>query len=218
MTDWWSFGDNLGHRGTGLNLRNVVCPFCESKGHFYIENHTQKKHTTRDKLLNYETLRCGYCGNFNMVFWSGGTTLHDYLMVPPRQNDHRVPSSWPDAVGRYWLQAKRNFTDQNMDATAVMARSAMQLALRDNNATGRTLKDEIESLSERGLLPPIMKEWSDEIRFLGNDAAHPRPEDEPLDPSDVAAAIEFLDYLLQYLYTLPERITTFRKRSTGEDA
>jgi len=49
-----------------------------------------------------------------------------------------------------------------------------QIVLRENNAQGRTLKNEIDDLASKGILPTIMKDWSDNIRELGNDAAHPR--------------------------------------------
>jgi hypothetical protein len=56
-----------------------------------------------------------------------------------------------------------------------MARSAVQLATRYQEAQGKSLKAEIDDLADRRILPPIMKEWSHEVRELANDAAHPKP-------------------------------------------
>ena len=85
------------------------------------------------------------------------------------------PEEWPDEIGRYWLQARRNILSENWDAAAVMARSALQLALRNKNASGNSLKQEIDDLAEKGILAPIMKEWAEQIRLLGNESAHPDP-------------------------------------------
>jgi hypothetical protein len=94
----------------------------------------------------------------------------------------------------------------------VMAHSALQAALRDQNATGKNLKQEIEDLARKGLLPPIMKEWSDNVREVGNDAAHPVADQAPAEPRDARDIIKFLDYLLEYLYTLPHQIQEYRAR------
>jgi hypothetical protein len=69
-----------------------------------------------------------------------------------------------------------------------MARSAMQAAFRDLGAVGRTLKDEVDDLSGKGLLPPEMN------------------------PQDTRDALEFLDQLLNYLYDLPAAIQQYRGR------
>ena len=127
----------------------------------------------------------------------------------------RFPEHWPAAIGRYWLQAKRNLRDGNWDAAALMARSALQLALRDNKAEGKNLKQEIEHLAGQGVLPPLMKDWSDNVRELGNDLAHPKPEQDATDSQDAKDVVRFLDFLLAYLYDLPHQIKQYRERAEG---
>ncbi|HHT10253.1 MAG TPA: DUF4145 domain-containing protein [Candidatus Atribacteria bacterium] len=124
----------------------------------------------------------------------------------------KYPEHWPEAVGRYWLQAKRNICDENWDAAALMARSALQIALRDQGAKGKFLKQEINDLAAEGVLPPIMKDWSDHVRELGNDSAHPNPSQGPTNPQDAQDILCFLDFLLEYLYSLPHRIQQYRER------
>jgi hypothetical protein len=57
-----------------------------------------------------------------------------------------------------------------------------------------------------------MKEWSDELRFLRNNSAHPGKDQTQLNPQDVEDVIEFLDHLLRYLYDLPKQINEYRNR------
>ncbi len=93
-----------------------------------------------------------------------------------------------------------------------MARTALQAALRDQGAEGNNLKEEInKSLSDQGVLP-LMREWSDEVRLLGNDATHPDDESRGAGAADSRDVVEFLDYLLQYLYNLPKAIANYRER------
>ena len=94
----------------------------------------------------------------------------------------------------------------------MMARSALQIALRDNGASGATLKKEIADLAAQGVLPPLMREWSDEVRELGNESAHPEPSQPATAQEDAKDIVEFLEYLLRYLYTLPQDIENYRRR------
>jgi hypothetical protein len=93
-----------------------------------------------------------------------------------------------------------------------MARSALQVAFRDKKAQGNTLKDEINCLASKGILPPIIQDWAHEVRELGNDSAHPKPDQPATNSIDARDIVQFLDYLLEYLYTLPFQIEQYRQR------
>ena len=165
-----------------------------------------------DKRLNFDTYQCGNCAGYVMVLWSASRQLHDFRVLPWPLKQRKPPKEFPDQVARYWIQAHSSLSDENWDAAAVMARSSLQIALRSAGATGKNLKEEIDHVASMGLLPPIMKEWSDNVREFGNDSAHPEIGQAPTDPDDAADIVEFMDYLLEYLYKLPARISAFRNR------
>jgi Domain of unknown function (DUF4145) len=212
MDSWWRFGEWSGYDGTELALYHITCPFCMEEGNFSTEFHAHKKQPNGSKVLNFDTLKCGNCSSYVQVFWSAGDRLHDYRAQPFPLRYEKAPKEYPEAIGRFWLQAKRNLKDSNWDAAAVMARSALQLALRSNEAKGANLKQEIDDLATKGILPPIMQEWSHNVRELGNDSAHPNPEQQPTNPKDASDIVGFLDFLLEYLYTLPKNINEYRGR------
>lgn len=212
MDSWWSLGEWSGYEGTKLALYRITCPFCMETGNFSTEFHGTKKQPNGSKIINFDTLKCGNCSSFVQVLWSAGDTVHDYRVQPWPLKIDRAPEHYPEAIGRFWLQAKRNLRDRNWDAAAVMARSALQLALRSNGAMGTNLKQEIDDLASKGILPPLMREWSHNVRELGNDSAHPNPDQEPTSPRDASDIVGFLDFLLQYLYTLPKKINEYRGR------
>jgi hypothetical protein len=215
MDSWWKLGEWSGNMGTDLAIHSIECPFCEELGNFSIEHHVEKKQPNGRKILNFDTLKCGNCASFVLVFWSAGDTSHDYRMVPWPLKLNRFPEHWPEAVGRYWIQAKRNLKDQNWDAAALMARSALQVSLREQMAVGSNLKQEIDDLAKKGILPTIMKEWAHNVRELGNESAHPDPQQGPANPEDARDIVGFMDYLFEYLYTLPHRIEEYRKRHSS---
>jgi len=213
---WWELGEHSGYHGDTLATHQISCPFCPEKGNFKVAHHMEKKNSA-GKVLNYDVLQCENCGNLTMVFWSaaqhgGSGGMHDYRTVPWARSTTNFPEHWSEDVGRNWLQAQRSLEGQNWDAAALMARSAIQLIMRYQKAEGSNLKAQIDFLADKGVLPPIMKEWSHEVRELGNENAHPVPGAKGTSPKDARDVVEFLGFLLRVTYNLPHEIKEFRKR------
>jgi hypothetical protein len=164
MDSWWQLGEGGGFEGSQLSLYRITCPFCLERGNFELQHRATKHKSNSRKTLNGDTYKCGNCAGFVMVLWSGseriGRDFHSYRVLPWPLKFTEHPEHWPVDIGRYWLQAHRNLRDENFDAAAVMARSALQLAVRGAGATGNTLKGEIESLVKVGTLPSLVGEWS----------------------------------------------------------
>jgi hypothetical protein len=210
---WWDLGEGRGQHGGELELFRITCPFCMERGNFHTEHAATKKKANSQKVLHFDTLKCGNCAGYVMVLWSAGGRLYDYHVLPWPAKLDAYPSHWPERIGRFWLQAHRTSNDENWDAAAVMARSALQSALRLHGAEGNGLYGEIADLATKGVLPPHMKDWAHELRQLGNESAHPDPSSaEAATPDDVRDVIKFLDFLLQYLFDLPHEIAEYRNR------
>ncbi len=214
VRSWWALGEGSGVPGKDLNVNRITCPFCLEKGNFAIVFSESKKKPNNSKQLNFTTLKCGNCAGFVMVLWSAGekSNYHDCEVLPyPIQNEG-WPDYWPANVGRYWLQAQKSLASENWDAAVIMARSALQIALRIKGAEGRSLKDEIANFSTNGDFPKVLAEWAHEVRELGNDSAHPAPEQVAIEPKDARDIVEFLDFTLDFLFTLPEKVKQYRAR------
>lgn len=67
MSSWWDFGEHVGFSGNELALYKIACAFCNEKGNFSTSHHEERKNTN-GKVLNYDTLKCGNCGNLMLVF------------------------------------------------------------------------------------------------------------------------------------------------------
>ena len=221
-SSWWEFGEHSGYKGDEVWEGEVTCGFCNEKGNFERVHHTDRSNPT-GKKLNYDIWKCINCANLTMVFWSGRGRgpdnfygLHDFSTLPPPLVTTRFPDHWPPDVGRYWLQARRSLEGMNWDAAALMARSAIQLVARLQNATGRNLKEQIDDLAKRGVLLPSMQEWSHEVRELGNDSAHPTPGATGPTSKDAQDIVRFLTMLLTMIYNLPHEIAQYRARKSSE--
>jgi len=215
--NWWDLAEHSGFSGSDP-LSRITCAFCKEDGNFAVIHHEERKQpSNQNKVLHYDTIKCGNCGNLMMVFWtrssmSIGHGLLDFRTVPWNTETARYPDHWPADIGRYWLQAKRSLEGKNWDAASLMARSAVQLVARYQGAKGNNLKQEIDDLAEKSLLPPIMKEWSHEVRVLGNESTHPAPGGSGTDQRDAKDVVEFLDMLMIMTYNLPHQIEEYRGR------
>jgi hypothetical protein len=176
MNSWWELGEGAGQLGETLAIYMIECPFCSEEGKFETEFHAEKKKPNSRKKLNFDTLKCVNCSGYVQVLWSasefgGSQHLHSFRVQPWPLKIPDPPEYWPAEVGRCWQQAHRSLQHQSWDAAAVMARSALQAALRDHGAKGANLKSEIANLAGQGILPPLMREWSDQVRELGNECS-----------------------------------------------
>jgi len=214
MRNWWHLGEGSGYRGRELELYRITCPFCTERGNFGLVNREQKKKPNGNKVLNFDTLKCGCCSSYVMVLWSANESgdLYSYEQLPWPAKPDSFPEHWPQALGRYWLQAQKCLNDESWDAAALMARSALQVAMREQQAKGNNLRQEIDDLANKGLLPPVIKEWAHTLRELGNDSAHPHPSQVATTQADAIDTVRFLGFLLDYLYNLPHRIAEYRQR------
>ena len=210
---WWELGES-GYSGASLGLFRITCAFCMETGNFEIEHHAEKRKPNSGKTLNFDTYKCHNCAGYVMVLWSAsesGARIHDYHVLPWPLKVGDYPEPWPDAIGKFWVQAQANLQNEYWDAAAMTARSALQAAVRDKGASGNNLKQEIDDLAAKGILAPILKEWADQIRLLGNESAHPDPM-QVIDPQDARDIVKFLTFLLEYLYTFPHQIQQYRNR------
>lgn len=89
-----------------------------------------------------------------------------------------------------------------------MARSAIQLIARAHGAKGKNLKEEIDDLAAKGLILPIMKEWSHEVRELANEGTHPRPGTTGTGEKDANDVVGFLSFLMTVCTIYPNKLKT----------
>ena len=69
-----------------------------------------------------------------------------------------------------------------------------------NGAVGKNLRAEIDDLADKGLILPIMKDWSHEVRELANEGTHPQPGSTGTDEKDAKDVVEFLTFLMRVMF------------------
>lgn len=129
----------------------------------------------------------------------------------PEQPQPTIPELIPPDVARVYLQAERNFPIAgNEEAAGTMYRKALDVAFKkiDPNLKGM-LGHKIKALAEAGLLTEDIAVWSDQVRDIGNDAAH---EEDPITQNELTALRNFSEMVLRYLFSLPNAV----KKRRGE--
>lgn len=81
-------------------------------------------------------------------------------------------------------------------------RAIVEAVCKDKGMLGGNLKERIDALAKSGLITAAGAEILHHLRFMGNAAAH---EMKAHSPSEMNAAFDVVEYLLQGVYVLPKQ-------------
>ena len=82
-----------------------------------------------------------------------------------------------------------------------MVRKTLELLCSAQGATGGNLKDRLKALGSKVVLPPDLLTGLDDLRLLGNDAAHIQSQAyTTVSQQEVDVAIEFSKEVLKAIY------------------
>jgi hypothetical protein len=89
-------------------------------------------------------------------------------------------------------------------------RRTLELVLIEKGAKSWGLKEKIEEIAGKGILPDALKEASALTKILGDSAAHDKEID--IDQNDVNSMAEFVEYIIEYLYIVPDKISSYKEK------
>jgi ribosomal protein S27AE len=138
-----------------------------------------------------------------------------FATFPPVRLDFD-PQGIPQPVLKAFEEAITCHSQQCFTASAIMVRRTLEEVCKDRNATGKDLRLRIQDLRSKIVIPTELLDAMDELRILGNDAAHIETK-EFLDISDgeSVAAIQFTKEILKALYqysALLDRLRNLKKK------
>ena len=209
---WTSVGQ---HRARVPTALSSACPFCGERVIFTLTNAV-------DDLQRCAVAANGSCPSCGKVvfFWALRTQQvtttpsenpREVYMYPAAERLYSLPAflgDLPEPLCRAFLTTVDALNSRNYAATAVCARRTLegifkyQLAMDQQNAPLAKL---IERTTETVDLAKPLRALSHAIRDGGNLGAHFDIEKEP-DEHIALQMVELLDYLISYLYVLPQEI------------
>jgi hypothetical protein len=96
-------------------------------------------------------------------------------------------------------------------AAAMMVRKTLEELCRDRGAQGKDLKERIRDLGTKIVLPKELLDGLDDLRLLGNDAAHIESREyDKVGKEEVEVGIEFTKEVLKAVYQYSALLSRLR--------
>lgn len=133
----------------------------------------------------------------------GDTTGGEIVFQLPRGKAEPM-DGLPDEIQADRAESWSCFYGGDLRASAIMCRATVQRAVRSLKAVGKGLGAEITDLHGKGTITLTLKEWADEVRILGDDAAHPDTLGK-VTQDEAADSLKFMDAFLEHAIALPAR-------------
>lgn len=204
----------------GAVVVNLRCPVCRHQGAFTgIENIHDTQVTQRVSEKTYLSQRVGIriCPNRDchavvfVVLSAGGVLEQCY---PPEVLDFDS-TNLPSKILGTLEEAIKCYSADCFKATALMVRRLLEELCEDRNATGKDLKAKLGHLGSSVVMPKELLDAADELRLLGNDAAHVEAKDyDTIGKVEAALSLELAKELLKAVFqygSLLERLRSLKK-------
>lgn len=136
------------------------------------------------------------------------TSWDEWDLIYPAEP--RLGASVPEPMAKGYLEARRCFGAGAPTAAAIMCRRTLETLCKGKGASGRNLAAMLKDLQTKGVIAAQLFEWADELRLVGNDAAH--NVEEFVSKEDARDGIEFTRAIIEYVYTFTDAFERFKRR------
>ncbi len=179
---------------TAVRLR---CPLCRQRGSFEQRGINDLSLSTEGALVGVR--RCPDPNCYGLVFFVSkqGQLVDSY----PAETIDFDTTNVPVAVQKAFEEAIKCHAQHCFVASAIMVRKTLEELCKDRDATGANLKERIEALRTKVVLPEELLQGLDVLRLLGNDAAHIESNEyEKIGQQEVEVGVEFAKEVLKAVY------------------
>lgn len=192
------------HTGRKLSIR---CPACGNGGTF---EPLQNIHDIAFANLALGQRRCPNLdcqAHIFCIYDNAGKVLRTY----PAQRVDFDPKGIPAQIVSTFTEALSCHAENLHVAAAIMIRRTLEELCEDKGATGNSLKDRIGALQSNVVLPKELFIALDDLRLLGNDAAHIEAKTyNSVGPAEIEVSIELTKEILKAVYQLDDLVSRLR--------
>jgi hypothetical protein len=133
------------------------------------------------------------------------------LRTYPAQRVDFDPKGIPAQIVSTFTEALSCHAENLHVAAAIMIRRTLEELCEDKGATGNSLKDRIGALQSNVVLPKELFIALDDLRLLGNDAAHIEAKTyNSVGPAEIEVSIELTKEILKAVYQLDDLVSRLR--------
>ena len=173
-------------------------------------------------------LKCPSCRNYNIInaYWdssygkvteskkyediSCGDNVYETILYPVvSELSNGANGIVPNDILKTFRKSLE-LKSVDSESCLVKLRKTLELICNDKNAIGHNLNDKLKKLFELGILPSTLKSASNITRKLGNMGAH--ESDIEISTTELSSTIKLVEYIIQYIYILPNEIEILEKK------
>ena len=199
----------------------ITCPHCKSKSHF---KEMASCFFFEDGV--WAVLLCDNCTKpiFSIYSWNGSYTVSPGYGVPSLEAKPSktypmmipdVHPSTPKSVGDDYTESIVCYNAEAWKAAVVLCRRALQCSLVDKGANAsKRLRDQIDDLARNQTITTEIRDWAHQIRYLGNDGAHPYDKGSltRVSRDDADEILKFMESYLKYVYEMPYELAKMNRK------
>lgn len=182
------------------------CPSCRQRGTFdTLQRHDVQIVDSDKRTQAFGQRRCPDPLCHAHVFFVYDLTSHNIVTAYPAETIDFDSSGLPPLVLHAFKEAVVCHANNCFIAAAIMVRKTLEELCKDRGAVGKNLKEKISDLRSKIILPKELMDGLDDLRLLGNDAAHiESTEYENVGPDEVEISIEITKEILKSVYQYSE--------------
>ena len=204
---------------------SIRCPLCRHKGTFEKtqQHDLQTSHFIRVKPNVVQTIIFGQrrCPDPQCRAHIFFVAVNDKIAATyPAETIDFDSSNLPKTVVGAFEEAIICHASNCYIASAIMVRKTLEELCRDRNAQGDNLKKRITALGSKVVLPQELLEGIDDLRLLGNDAAHIESQTySQIGKEELEVGIEFTKEVLKAVYqysALLDKLRGLKKKPTNQ--
>ncbi|MGH7596322.1 MAG: DUF4145 domain-containing protein [bacterium] len=190
---------------------SLRCPNCRQQGTFSTIGNAQDVLLPPSLYLGQRQCPNPSCLAHVFFAWDSGKLLTSY----PAERIDFDSTAIPPAVVSALEEAITCHANRCFVASAIMIGKTLEELCRDRGATGKNLKERLTALGTKIVLPQELLNGLDNMRLLGNDAAHiDSKEYQQVGQEEVEVGIMFAKEVLKAVYqytTLLDRLKSLKK-------
>jgi hypothetical protein len=208
------------HDDAKNNIVKLRCPSCRQKGTFdAITIHDVSLHIP--ELQSWVALGQRRCPDPECrahVFVALKKSTGQVIVSYPTERIDFDATDIPSAILNAFEEAVTCHANRCYVASAIMVRKTLEEICRERGATGANLKQRVATLKGKVVLPTELLNGLDDLRLLGNDAAHIESQEyDKIGQEEVEIGIEITKEVLKAVYqysSLIGRLQKLRKSPT----
>jgi len=185
----------------------MTCPVCGRNGTFESVGRNDLAFHGRNLTAGQRRCPNPRCLTHVFVICEAGRVVASY---PPEVVDFDTTNVPPNVVGAL-EEAITCHANSCYVAAAIMVRKALEELCADRDATGNNLKERIAALGTKLVLPQELLDGLDDLRLLGNDAAHIESKIyDKIGREEVEVGVEFTKEVLKGVYQMSALLARLR--------